>query len=345
MLLLLLVTIGVLTFANIRSVISANGVRESERIERIGSLLNHSRFPLTANVLGDMSSLSGAEFLLVDQAGSTLASTPNAPAHPPSVSASADVNRQAASPQPIVVNGKSYYHTRIKTIQQQNRLTPPGYVHVFVDRPSEFAIWKQASRMPLLIALVILTIALLLSLAFASQVTRPLTRLRHQVLKIAEGDMTQIPPPEKNDEIQDLGQAVNEMAAKLQDHDLRLRQNERLRTMVQFGSGVAHHLRNSATGCQMAIQLMAKEFDPIATSDNYEVAIRQLNLMNSYIKKFLLVSKASSPNSTAPPQRVDLHKTFTNVIFLLRPSARHLLVELADVSNCEGIYLEMQEED
>jgi signal transduction histidine kinase len=197
----------------------------------------------------------------------------------------------------------------------------------------------------LLIATLALPLACLMGLAFASQVTQPLGKLKHQVQRIAEGEIFKLPPTDRNDEIRDLNQAINEMAARLEDHDEQLRQNERLRTMIQFGSGIAHHLRNSATGCQLAIELLANEHPGIAGTENYQVAIRQIGLMNNYIKKFLLFSKSPGSDPVDERRDIELDKLLERLVFLLRPSARHLGVAITVAADCERPVAKMAEED
>ena len=38
-----------------------------------------------------------------------------------------------------------------------------------------------------------------------------------------------------------------------------VRRTERMRTLAHLGGGIAHQLRNSATGCAMAVDLHAEE--------------------------------------------------------------------------------------
>lgn len=339
MLLLLLITIAAITFANIRSSIRANRDAELTRLEQIIELVRSTRFPLTSSVLENMKSLSGAEFLLTGGSGAPVAKTSFAPDQPPT-----DLENEGGA-EKATINGGTFYHALVNNVLDPSSVSRTSKLHILFPRQSEVSIWWQASKSPLLIATLVLPLAFLFSLAMANQVTRPIANLNDQVQEIAQGNLKQITPLQGSDEIRELNESINEMATKLQDHDIQLRKNERLRTMVQFGSSIAHHLRNSATGCKMAVELLSADHQGIANSDNYQVAIRQLGLMNNYIKKFLLLSKSPDAEQHTVAQRVQLAPILENVVFLLSPSAKHLNVELTVQSDCDDTEIGLPEDD
>lgn len=350
MLFLLLMTIAAITFANIRAVITDTRNRQSEQNRKIVKLLSSTRFPLTTSVLESMKSLSGAEFVVVGQSGEIVGRTSAAPSDTKLLkllgnSVSPNDATEPFKASKIMVAGVGYYHSVVFNRQEQSRLTNSKFVHIFFPRQTESSLWWVASKSPLLIAALVLPIACLIGLAFASQVTRPLGKLKHQVQRIAEGEIFELPQTNHNDEIRDLNQAVNEMANKLQDHDEQLRQNERLQTMIQFGSGIAHHLRNSATGCQLAIELLTTDHPGISETENYQVAIRQIGLMNNHIKKFLLFAKSPGGGRVDESHDVHLDKILERLVFLLRPSVKHLGVDLTVTNNCDRPNFRMTEED
>lgn len=344
-LLLIIITISALTFANIRAKIVNNRNGELRRLQNLGELATTSRFPLTSSVLENMKLLSGAEFVLVNENGAIKSKTSGAPTEIPDSAASSRFRPDTTEPAAIEVDGSQYYHTWVKSHPGSRQGSTSGWLHIYVPRMPESAIWWEASKSPLTIALLILPLAVLISFAMASQVTRPLALFQDQVSKIAQGDFQQVPVIESNNEIQDLSRSINEMAIQLQDHESQLRKNERLRTLVQIGSSIAHQLSNSATGCKMATELMASEHAGLANSDNYRVAIRQLGLMDNYVKRFLMLSRVPEPSKSEPDPWIDLNPILENVIYLLRPSAEHLNVELDVDSVSRPVEVRMQVED
>ena len=78
------------------------------------------------------------------------------------------------------------------------------------------------------------------------------------------------------------------------NYELDVRRTERMRTLAHLGGGIAHQLRNSATGCALAVDLHAEECPSGAESSTLAVAKRQLRLMEEYLQRFLQLGKTSN---------------------------------------------------
>ena len=213
MLLLVLLSIFAVTFANIRSTITNNRAAELTRIQKIVDLVKSTRFPLTNSVLENMKLLSGAEFVLMNAQGDEISKTDSAP------QIARNFNNAGFSPTRISANGENYYHQMVEMLPHRSRNPADGKLHIFVPRQSDREVWWQSSKSPLGIALLAIPVAFLISWAMASHVTLPLAKLQNQVQKIADGDVKQIPQIQTNDEIRDLGNSINELAVKLKEHD------------------------------------------------------------------------------------------------------------------------------
>lgn len=326
---LLSATIVAITFANIRSRLSNHRERELERVQEIGIVLTSTRFPLNTNVLESMSRLSGAQFIVSDQDDVIVTSTRDAPRKfEERLELPANSGNSLAA-KLIEVDERRFLYAPVSV------LNPPGSrkqrettAHVFMPQENQSVVFWNASKSPLAVAAIVLPIALVISLALANQVTKPLSCLQQQVEQIAKGNIQQIQSSSRDDEIRDLNLSINEMTLKLQDHERQIRQNERLATLLQLGSGLAHNLRNSATGCRMALEHLANEDESVNQSESMDVARRQLNLMESYIRKFMNLSESDAELKQVKPVNVDLSEMMRRVIFMLRPSASHLNVDL-----------------
>lgn len=341
-LLLLVITIAAITYANIRSTLVENHTRELARVDEIGAVFTSTRFPLNNMVLESMSSLSGAQFVVSDQNKTTLAKTEGAP----KINFEQQSSENSDHARTISIDRQDYLYSAVSTLNSAgSRGSSTSKIHIFVPMEDRWTVFWKVSKSPLLVAVVALPISLLISLALASQVTRPLALLRTQVQEIAKGNIQQINTPSRNDEIRDLHLSINEMAVKLQDHDNRVRQNERLQTLLKIGSSLAHNLRNSATGCKLAIEYLASEHQQIKDSENIEVAKRQLGLMESYIHKFMSLARPESDIQTGVATEVDLSKMMDKVLFLVSPSAAHLNVELVAEKPDEPISGILREDD
>ena len=338
MLLLLIATMAAITYANIQSTISASRTVEEERLKQVLSVARIQTFPLTENVLEKMQILSGAEFVVVDSDGSILFKTDRAPDQIPSGSTSSVA--QAV----LKVQGEigTFFYARVNRTKRGSQ-SRAGWLYVFVQRQDEATLWWQASRFPMLVALVVLPLAFLVSFALASQVTRPLNNLERQVKAIAAGSQATLTDFRRNDELGDLSQSVNHMVVRLGEQEKNMRQNERFQTLLQVGNGVAHQLRNSATGCKMALELLADEFQA-KSSESYDVACRQLALMDNYIRNFLQLSKRSSVDQSNRPI-ADWSSILDNVVSLLRPSAEHLGVEVKVERDVQTTVVPIVDED
>jgi len=322
--LLVFFSIFALTVANIRvSIIAAKKV-EIDRTKEIAHSVQQSRFPMTANVLENMKALSGAEFIVTDENGIVQNSTYAVPE-------SFQAATRTDAPVPIIDGDKEFYQL---TVQQTKtgRINQIQQTHILLPRQSEMQIFWKSSQSPLLVAAIVLPIAMLIAYAFASQITRPLSTICEQTDQLSKGQALNLPAqvPLRNDEVGDLVRTMNGMATTIKQHEQQLIANERLQTRIQVGNGIAHNLRNSSTGCQMAIELLATDHPVVRDTEEYQVARRQLSLIDDYIKRFLTLSKKS--NTTLPAAAlspVDLLPILESTMQLLRPMAKHLDVELA----------------
>jgi signal transduction histidine kinase len=178
---------------------------------------------------------------------------------------------------------------------------------------------------PLVFVALALPAVFLLSLVTGSRLAGRVERLHQQVDRIAAGDFQQFDLPAGNDEIRSLAEAVNRMAAMLASYEVEVRRTERMRTLAHLGGGIAHQLRNSATGCAMAVDLHAAECPLGKTSESLSVAKRQLRLMEEYIQRFLQLGK---PSESTQLQQIDLAALAGSLLPLVQPAARHAGVAL-----------------
>ena len=145
-----------------------------------------------------------------------------------------------------------------------------------------------------------------------------------------------MPVVRHNDELRDLAESINRMASQLADYEAEVRRSERLKTLGQLGASMAHQLRNAATGGRMAIELHRRECPQEAADESLEVALRQLRLMESYLRQFLSIE----PSAPAVRRPVDAAQLVEEVLGLVRPSYLHAGVELAFTPPAERLVLE-----
>ncbi|MBY0460199.1 MAG: HAMP domain-containing histidine kinase, partial [Gemmataceae bacterium] len=161
-------------------------------------------------------------------------------------------------------------------------------------------------------------LAVILAFAFGSRLVRRVRQLDARTRRIAAGDFRPLPVGGANDELRDLGGAINEMARRLADFQEQLQRDERLRVLGQFSGGLAHQLRNAAAGAKLAVELFLAE-NPAADPEPLRVALRQLARIESNVRQFLALG---APPAGAP-QPCDLRDLITQAVSLLKPQCLH----------------------
>ena len=322
-LLMLAMVLGLSTFHAYQAASQKRAMTE-DQIRGIVRTLAESSFPLTDNVLKQMKGLAGTEFALVDSDGGLQASTRRD-------WSGADLPRAEALVGPAELRlteskttaGNSYFHAAFR-IEPRGVSPSGGVLHIFY--PEE--LFQQQRRDAVFPTLVIGGLALLLvaavAIVIASRVSQPLSRLREQVGRIAEGHFEPMPLPVNQDEIRDLSADVNRMAAMLSSYEATIRQTEQVRTLGQLGAALAHQLRNSATGARMALDIHREECPLGNRSESLDVGTRQLVLMEKYIQKFLSLGARRS----RALEQLNLVEVIADLLPLLGPTAKHVGVQL-----------------
>jgi len=186
--------------------------------------------------------------------------------------------------------------------------------------------WREARRKALTPTLVVGAMAVLLGIGLATGLSRrwsrPITRLRRQLAEMANGDYQDIILPQRNDELRDLAVSANALAAQLTHLTAVVRRSERLAVLGQLSGGMAHDLRNTVTGARMALQLHERHC--AGDDESLEVALRQMGLIEEYLRRFLTVGKPELPLRAS----VDFPELIAESVKLLEPACRHRRVRM-----------------
>ncbi|VAX38848.1 hypothetical protein MNBD_PLANCTO02-3322 [hydrothermal vent metagenome] len=290
------------------------------QLRDVAKTLSRATFPLTDVVLKQIHGLSGAEYIVTKQSGEVVASSQTG-LTPPPLSQSPQSEDHLVLGKIVQMNQERYFHAAV-TLPHQPDTNRSKLLHIFYPEESyRVTVWN-AVLSPLLVGGVALLLVVVLSVFVSSRVTRPLGKLKTQVEQIAEGEFQPMSLPLRNDEILDLGVSVNRMAEMLSDYEEEVRRNERLRTLGQLSGSMAHQLRNAVTGCRMALDLHVRKCD--VKNETIDVALRQLVLMERYLKQFF----SRGDGTIKPHTPINLVAVVEEVLALVRPNAEHVGVQL-----------------
>jgi signal transduction histidine kinase len=188
--------------------------------------------------------------------------------------------------------------------------------------------WSLARREviypPLVVGGAAVFMVTLVTTLLARRVVRPLESLQRQAAAIEKGIFQPMPLGGGNDEIQDLTRSINHMVKRLASYEADVRRNERLRTLGQLGAGIAHQMRNAATGARLAMDLHRQDCPIGETCEALDVASRQLSLIEAHSKRFLVLGRNDAPQH----ELVDLGQLVDDVLPLLRPACNHARIDL-----------------
>lgn len=302
-----------------------------ERIDRqlqgVVTVLSATNFPLTESVLVQMRELSGAEFVVTDEEGATQAASLSR--RPPllpmeSMAVDDEGSSSASLGSRLEVLGESYFH-RVTHLPTRAGSSDDRWLHVLFPEAEYRRSWREAFLPPLVVGAVTIAAVAVVARLLGRRISRAASRLGEEVLRMARGEFSPAALPSTDDEIRDLSLAVNRTAEMLAEYEQQVRRTEQMRTVALLGAGLAHEMRNAATGCRMALDLHAQSCSGGDDDEMLSVAKRQLRLMESQLQRFL---RAGKENSSATHREVDLASLVDELLQLVRPAARHAGVDL-----------------
>jgi signal transduction histidine kinase len=319
---LLLGMVGISTWTALAAAERARQEIE-EKVRNVFRTLSAAEFPLTAHVLDLLHGLSGAEYLLVDQQGNWQAATfpvdaGRLPALPPAESQWQSIR---LGPRIVLVD-RAFFCNGLALRGSQG--TPRSVVYILYPE----SLWRdaqwQAVRPSLFLGAFGGLAAILLALVVGQRLGRRIQDLERRTRAIAAGDFSPMELPGRDDELRDLGQSINDMAQRLDQLQQTMQKTERLRLLGQVSGGLAHQLRNGVSGARLAVQLHARECSDQADPEALQVALRQLALVETNLKRFLDLGRTEGLRA----DRCSLVVLIEEAVTLLRPHARHVHVDL-----------------
>jgi signal transduction histidine kinase len=325
---LLLGVVGITTW---NAVAAARRVRHQleEEVRSTVRWLNRlpENYPLYDDKFLELAqALSGAEIIVVDQEGQRHSTSKlnGGELHKislPPTDLDAEGWESLHLDHTVTVGGRKYFCGGVRTTRGRS-------THLYILYPE--SLWRDAEweavKPPLLLGGFAVLASLVMAVAVGIRLGQRIGALEKRTRQIADGDFTPMTLPGRNDELRDLGRSVNEMAQKLAVLQEAVQKNERLRLLGQLSGGLAHQLRNSAAGARLAVQVFLREHKSPEDGETeaLEVALRQLALLESSLKRFLDLGRAGEIRR----ENFSMTALLDDTVELLRPQCRHMHVEL-----------------
>jgi signal transduction histidine kinase len=321
---LLLGIVGITTWTALASAERARQDIENQVRNVARTLIEFQHIPLTnQGILRQMKGLSGADYHLIRPDGLPVTTLPIKDPELPSADAVAVSPETLRLGPRVVVDGEAFLSSGLRV---PPRADVPQGATLYILYPE--AEWRSARWAAVRPSLILGGFAGLAAVALSALVGHSLVRrvqeLERRTRLIAAGDFSLMPLPGRNDELRDLGRSVNEMAEQLAHLQEAVRKTERLRLLGQVGGGLAHQMRNGLAGARLAVQLHASECAQGGDPEALQVALRELALLEAYLKRFLDLGR-EGPQRREPCSLRDLVE---ESVTLLRPRSKHARIAL-----------------
>ena len=203
-------------------------------------------------------------------------------------------------------------------------VSPGGSLVVLYPEDRWSAVMWQAAYPALTTGAVATVAIVLVATVLAHRFVRPIRQLGDRAAAIARGDFQPVAVWRHDDEIRDLAVSINRMSEQLGQYEVQVRRHEQLRTLDRLGAGMAHQLRNAATGGRMAIELHRRECAAGPNNESLDIALRQLRLMESYLQRFMALGR----DQPMAAENVCLATVVEDALSLVQPACVHAGIEL-----------------
>jgi len=323
---IVVLAIALATVTSIYLTVAGASRRQAGRLRRVVATTTEASFPLTERVLQQMRGLSGGEFVLLDDNMDIVHSTIRLGEGDLKLLQAMDLEGtlDSFSSANVARLSDGTYYADLVPVRQPTGAEGRRSLLVLYPKDRWWSIAREVAYPILSSGAIAVVVGGLVIAIFAGRFARPIKMLGDRAMAIAAGRFEQVTVPSRDDEITDLANSINIMTAKLSHYENEVRGSERMRTLGQLGAGMAHQLRNSATGARMAIELHQRECPAAAESESTKVAMRELCLMESYLQRFLELGRWRQ----LPHELVELEPVVDSALELIRPTCRHAGIDL-----------------
>lgn len=183
--------------------------------------------------------------------------------------------------------------------------------------------------------LILLMVSLVISIFTMKLVSRPITQIIGTMREVEKGNLGSRVNLKSKDELGMLSQSFNSMITKLDEarkelqklHESQIARADRLASIGELASGIAHEIKNPLAGIGAAIQVLSQSIakdDP--QREIFDEIIKQIERLNKTIKDFLNYARPYEPHMSM----CDITDIAKKGIFLIRKQAENQKVTIEE---------------
>lgn len=185
----------------------------------------------------------------------------------------------------------------------------------------------------LIVTVLVFGLGMAASLILSWKYTKPIDQVVQAARRVAQGDLRETLPVERNDEIGELTTSFNDMVQKLRANkelESRLHQAERLSSIGQLASGIAHEIRNPLNFINLSIDHLQSRFSPTDPGLRKEFTHlvswmkTEIHRLNTMITNFLTYGKPIK----LKPRPCDLAPLLHDVVNMASSKAEEQRIEI-----------------
>lgn len=186
---------------------------------------------------------------------------------------------------------------RIKMVAAYVSLPMLGWGVVFQQPTNEaFILANRMKSQIVLLVVISILLSSFIAVIYTRWIVTPVNQLVSGIDRISTGDLQYRIPQLGKDEISTLAEQFNEMTAKLQDFQNKLKRTERLETLNKLASVLSHEIKNPLNAMVINMQIMEREFRkpslrPEKLRHYLSIVAGEIQRVDDLVNNFLLVAR------------------------------------------------------
>ncbi|NLO09218.1 MAG: cell wall metabolism sensor histidine kinase WalK [Clostridiales bacterium] len=163
-------------------------------------------------------------------------------------------------------------------------------------------------------SVVALAISFIVIIIFATELSLPISRMRHTALSLAAGNYHSKTGIKRNDEIGDLAKTVDILSEKLLENDIQRKNLDQMR--LDFFANVSHELRTPITVLRAYTESLIDGVvsDEDKVNQYYDRMLLECKSMERLVGDLMLLSKMQNPDFAIDVEPVNLVQIFDDII-------------------------------